>query len=207
MSLTMSLTLIIIVLTVGVSLIAFRDHGLMERLILWPPAIARDRQYYRLVTYGLIHGDGAHLLFNMVTLYFFGQAMEPFFARFIGEVGYVLFYVGGLVVSILPSYLANRNNPNYRSLGASGAVSAVLFAFILIQPWAMLFVFFIPAPAILFAAAYIAYSIWAERRNRDNINHSAHLWGAAYGVIFMIVMEPRVLGLFWDQLTNPSWAG
>ncbi len=203
----MSLTLIIIVLTVGVSLIAFRDRGLMERLILWPPAIARDRQYYRLVSYGLIHGDGAHLLFNMVTLYFFGQAMEPFFARFIGDAGYVLFYVGGLVVSILPSYLANWNNPDYRSLGASGAVSAVLFAFILVAPWETLLIFFIPAPAILFAVAYVAYSIWAERRSRDNINHSAHLWGAAYGVIFMVVMEPRVLGLFWRQLSNPGWAG
>jgi membrane associated rhomboid family serine protease len=119
----------------------------------------------------------------------------------------VLFYAGGLLVSILPSYLANRNNPAYRSLGASGAVSAVLFAFILLQPWAILYVFFIPAPAIVFAVAYVAYSVWAERRARDNVNHNAHLWGAAYGVVFMLVMEPRVLRVFWRQLMHPPFTG
>src|SRR5690606_28863997 len=123
------------------------------------------------------------------------------------DAGYVLFYAGGLLVSILPSYLANRNNPAYRSLGASGAVSAVLFAFILLQPWAMLYVFFIPAPAIVFAVVYVGYSVWAERQARDNVNHSAHLWGAAYGIVFMLIMEPRVLLIFWEQLTNPGWAG
>lgn len=202
-----SVTLILIVLTVGVTLVAFRDSGVMERLILWPPAVNRGQQYYRLISYGLIHADGAHLLFNMVTLYFFGSAMEGIFEQYIGAAGYVGFYAGGLLVSILPSYLANRDNPNYRSLGASGAVSAVLFAFILIQPWAMLYVFFIPAPAIVFAVAYVAYSIWMDRRGRDNVNHSAHLWGAAYGVIFMLIMEPRVLQFFWNQLTHPNWGG
>ncbi|MFB9069395.1 rhomboid family intramembrane serine protease [Pseudofulvimonas gallinarii] len=202
-----SLTLILIIATAGVSLVAFRDHALLDRLILWPPAVSRGGQYYRLLSYGLVHGDGMHLLFNMVTLYFFGSVMEPVFASRIGDVGYVLFYAGGLLVSILPSYLANRNNPGYRSLGASGAVSAVLFAFILLQPWAMLYVFFIPAPAIVFAVVYVGWSVWAERQARDNINHSAHLWGAAYGIVFMLVMEPRVLLIFWEQLTHPRWAG
>lgn len=202
-----SLTLIIILATVGVSLVAFRDRQLMDRLILWPPAVSRGRQYYRLLSYGLVHADGMHLLFNMITLYFFGRAMEPLFAHYIGDAGYVLFYAGGLLVSILPSYLANRDNPAYRSLGASGAVSAVLFAFILLQPWALLYVFFIPAPAIVFAVLYVGYSVWAERQSRDNVNHSAHLWGAGYGILFMLIMEPRVLAVFWQQLTNPGWAG
>ena len=116
-----------------------------------------------------------------------------------------LIAVTALVVSILPSYLRNQGNRNYFSLGASGAVSAVLFAFILIQPWSLIFVFFIPAPAILYAVFYVGYSIWMDRRGGDRINHSAHLAGAAFGVLFMLVMEPRVLGLFLQQLGNPSF--
>lgn len=201
----MTITLILLGATVAISLLAFNDRRLVDRLILWPPAIDRDKQYYRLLSYGLIHADGAHLLFNMVTLFFFGRAIEPLLVHFIGPAGFVAFYAGGLLVSILPSYLANRHNTAYRSLGASGAVSAVLFAFILIDPWAMLLVFFIPAPAILFAAVYIGYSIWAERQQRDNINHSAHLWGAAYGVVFMLLVEPRFIRVFLERLMNPTW--
>jgi membrane associated rhomboid family serine protease len=204
---SITITLILIVATVGISLLALRDAALMERLILWPPAVSRGREYWRLLSYGLVHADGAHLLFNMITLYFFGRAIEPLLIEYVGAAGFVAFYAGGLLVSILPSYLANRDNPRYRSLGASGAVSAVLFAFILLDPWALLFIFFIPAPAIVFAVLYTAYSIWMDRRGRDNVNHSAHLWGAAYGVVFMVLMEPRVLQVFWQRLVNPSWAG
>lgn len=200
-----TITLIIIVATVGVSLLAFRDRTLMDRMILWPPAVDRGREYWRLLSYGLIHADGAHLLFNMVTLFFFGRAIEPLLVAYVGAFGFVLFYAGGLLVSILPSYLANRRNTAYRSLGASGAVSAVLFAFILLDPWAMLFVFFIPAPAIVFAVIYMAYSIWMDRRGRDNVNHSAHLWGAGYGIVFMVLMEPRVVQLFMQRLMAPDW--
>ena len=202
----MSLTLIILGITVAVSLLAFNDRRLIDRLILWPPAVDRGKEYYRLVSYGLIHADGAHLLFNMVTLFFFGRAIEPLLLHYVGPFGFVAFYVGGLLVSILPSYLANRNNPEYRSLGASGAVSAVLFAFILLDPWAMLLIFFVPALAIVFAVIYMAYTIWAERRGRDNINHSAHLWGAGYGIVFMLLMEPRILGVFLERLLNPNWS-
>lgn len=201
----MSLTLAIIAATCLVSFLAFRDGALMQRLILWPPAVARDRQWYRLVSYGLVHADGQHLLFNMVTLYFFGRAMEGLYVRYLGETGYVLFYLGALVASILPTYLRNCDNPDYRSLGASGAVSAVLFAFILVQPWAMIFVFFFPLPAILYAVLYVGYSIYMDRRGTDAINHSAHLWGAAYGIAFTLAMEPRVLALFVERLTNPPF--
>jgi len=200
-------TYVLIGVTVLVSWQAFNNRALMERLILWPPAVARGREYWRLLSYGLIHADGAHLLFNMITLYFFGRAIEPLLIEYVGGAGFVAFYAGGLLVSILPSYLANRDNPRYRSLGASGAVSAVLFAFILLDPWALLLIFFIPAPAIVFAVVYTGYSIWMDRRGRDNVNHSAHLWGAAYGVLFMVLMEPRVLQVFWQRLMNPSWGG
>jgi len=195
--------LIIVAITCLVSIVAFNNPGLVRRLILWPPALSRDRQYYRLVTYGFLHANPTHLLFNMLTLYSFGNMMDALYTHYLGSFGFVLFYVGGLIASILPSYLRNRDNAGYRSLGASGAVSAVLFASILLQPWATLLVFLIPVPAIVFAVAYVAYTFYMERRGADNINHSAHLWGALYGIVFTIIMEPRVIGLFMFSLTHP----
>ncbi len=197
-------TLIIIGLTCVVSFVAFSNRHWLEALILWPPAVKRG-EYYRLLTYGFVHADGTHLLFNMFTLYFFGQAMEPLYTGTLGPLGFAIFYVLGLLVSIMPTWRANRDNASYRSLGASGAVSAVLFAFILIAPWSMILVFFLPVPAILFAVAYVGYSIYLDRKGGGNINHSAHLWGAAYGVIFTIVMQPKTLQLFFDRLMHPSF--
>jgi membrane associated rhomboid family serine protease len=200
-----TLTLILIAITCVVSYLAWQNRELMGRLILWSPAITRRGEVHRLITYGFVHADGQHLLFNMITLYFFGGLIERAYEPYLGKVGFVLFYLGGLLVSVLPSYLRHRNDPDYRSLGASGAVSAVLFAFILLQPWALIFVFFLPVPAIIYAAIYVGYSIWAERRGGDNINHSAHLWGAGYGVLFSIIMEPRIAGLFFSRLFNPTF--
>jgi membrane associated rhomboid family serine protease len=195
-------TLVIILVTCLVSILAFGNRRMIEALIFWPPAVRRG-EIHRFVTHGFIHADGMHLLFNMITLFFFGSVMERLFAPYIGQVGFVAFYLGGIVVAMLPSWLRHRHDPRYRSLGASGAVSAVLFAYILVQPWALIFVFFIPVPAIVFAALYVGWSIWAERQARDNINHSAHLWGAAYGVLFFLILEPRVAGLFLQRLFNP----
>lgn len=197
------LTLAIIAVTCIVSFMAFNKAKLMDDLILWPPAIQRHREYHRLVTYGLVHADFGHLLFNMLTLFFFGRLMEQFYTAELGRLGFLLFYIGGLVVSILPTYLKNRRNPNYHSLGASGAVSAVLFAFILLSPWSRIIVLIVPMPAILYAVLYVGYSIYMDRAGRDNINHSAHLWGAAYGVVFTLAIEPRVFTHFLTLLLNP----
>ena len=198
----LSITLIIVIITGLVSWRAFNDPRLMERLILWPPAVERNKQYDRLLTHGFIHADWMHLLFNMITLWSFGSAVERVFSDWITPVGYVLFYLSAIVVSILPTYIAHRRDPNYRSLGASGGVSAVLFAFILFDPWSKLIVFPIPVPvpAFVFAILYVAYSIWMDRRGRDNVNHSAHLWGAAYGVLFTVLLEPKILGHFTQTL-------
>ncbi|WP_017915075.1 rhomboid family intramembrane serine protease [Xanthomonas sp. SHU 308] len=208
MSSVTPVNLILIVLTVLVSWAAFNNRRLLDRLILWPPAIDRHKQYDRLVTYGFIHADFPHLLFNMVTLYFFGGPIEVLMERLTGNMlVYPLFYLSALVVSILPSYLKNQKNPNYMSLGASGAVSAVLFAFILMAPWTGIFFFFIPIPipAILYAVFYVGYSIWMDRRGGDNVNHSAHLAGAAFGVMFLLIMEPSVLQHFLGELANPRF--
>ena len=199
------ITYALIGITCLVSWLAFNNRKLADRLILWPPAIDKHRQYDRLVTYGFIHADFMHLLFNMVTLFFFGQQIEQLMTRVMGIWAYPVFYVSALVVSILPTYLKNQKNPNYLSLGASGAVSAVLFAFVLLAPWSTIGVMFIPMPAIVFAVLYVGYSIWMDRRGGDRINHSAHLAGAAYGVLFMVIMEPRVLGIFLQQLGNPTF--
>ncbi len=203
---TMLITLIILAVTCVVSFMALNNGKLMDDLLLWPPAIQRNREYYRLVTYGLVHADFGHLLFNMLTLFFFGRAMEPFFSdpRRLGSMGFLLFYLGGLVVSILPTYLKNRGNSRYRSLGASGAVSAVLFAFILLAPWARIYVFVVPMPAIIYAVLYTAYSIYMDRRGQDNVNHSAHLWGAAYGIAFTLLVQPSVLSHFIGALLRPG---
>ncbi|WP_442681746.1 rhomboid family intramembrane serine protease [Stenotrophomonas sp. JC08] len=200
------ITLLLIGITALVSWMAFNNRALADRLILWPPAIDRHKQYDRLVTYGFLHADFAHLLFNMITLFFFGRLIETLMLRITGHWWvYLLFYLSALVVSILPSYLKNQKNPNYLSLGASGAVSAVLFAFILVSPWSLIFVFFIPAPAILYGVFYVGYSIWMDKKGGDRINHSAHLAGAAFGVLFMLCMEPRVLQVFLGQLMNPRF--
>ena len=198
--------LLLIAITVLVSWMAFKNRALADRLILWPPAVDRKRQYDRLITYGFIHADLAHLAFNMITLFFFGGQIERVMLGLTGSyLTYPAFYLGALLVSILPSYLKNQKNPNYMSLGASGAVSAVLFAFILLSPWSIIFVFFIPAPAIIYAAFYVGYSIWMDRRGGDRINHSAHLAGAAFGVLFMLAMRPEIFQHFLVELSNPRF--
>jgi membrane associated rhomboid family serine protease len=202
---TAIVTFALIAVTVLVSWQAFDRPRLLDRLLLWPPAVDRSRQYDRLVTHGFVHADWQHLLFNMITLYFFGRHVERLFLPYIGQLGYLLFYLSAIVVAILPTYLRHRHDPRYRSLGASGAVSAVLFAFILADPWSLLFVFFVPLPAIVYAALYIGYSVWMDRRGGDNVNHSAHLWGAGYGVLFTVIMEPGVVAGFLERLASPRF--
>lgn len=199
----LNFTIGIIAVTGLVSWLAFSNEKLLQQLLLWPPAVTRGRQFHRFLTYGFVHGDFMHLAFNMITLYFFGRLMEGFYGDYLGPLGFVGFYLSALVVSALPSYLRHRHDPEYATLGASGAVSAVLFAFILLQPWQTIYVYVIPVPAIIYAVLYVGYSIYAERRQADRINHSAHLAGAAYGVLFTVLMEPRVLVHFWQTLLNP----
>jgi len=196
--------LAIIAVTCVVSFAGFSNPRLIDRLILWPPAITRGREYWRLASCGLIHADGQHLLFNMITLYFFGGLIEQFYAAKVGEIGYLLFYVGGLVVSSLPSWQRHRDDAGYRSLGASGAVSAALFAFILLRPWATIYVFVVPVPAVVYAVLYLAYTVYMDRQRADRINHSAQLWGALYGIVVTALVEPLVLGAFLRQLLQPS---
>jgi membrane associated rhomboid family serine protease len=200
-------TIIIIAVTCLVSYLAWQNRQLMERLIFWSPAI-KEGQVERFVTHGFIHADGMHLLFNMFTFYFFGSFLEPFYRQYFGGAGFVIFYLAAIVVAMLPSYFKHKDDRNYMSLGASGAVSAVLFAYILFAPWELLYLFgAIPVPAILFAVAYVWYSIKAHNKANDNINHMAHLYGGLFGVVITLVLEPRLISYFFHQLFNPSWLG
>jgi membrane associated rhomboid family serine protease len=179
----------------------------MDALIFWPPAISMQHQYYRFITCGLIHADFMHLAFNMFTLYFFGTALENYY---MGELGlqhyyYPILYTMALIAANIPTYLKRKDDYNYRSLGASGAVCAVLFAFILIRPWDTVTLYFIKMPAILYAALFLGYSIYMSRRGGDNVNHDAHMWGALFGILFTAAVHPAILSDFVQQLSHPNF--
>jgi membrane associated rhomboid family serine protease len=201
-------TLYIIVITCIVSASAFKNTKLMNDLIFWPPAINIKHQYYRFVTCGFIHADFLHLLFNMSTLFFFGKIMEPWYQGILGlpHKYYLFLYFGGLIVANIPTYIKRRDDYNYRSLGASGAVCAVLFAFVLMRPWATIGVIFIPVPAIIYAGLFLAYTAYMSRRGGDNINHDAHFWGALFGVVFTIAVHPDVVNTFITELSHPRFS-
>ena len=201
-----SFTVAIIIVTCLVSFLALNNRKLMDALIFWPPAIQMQNQYYRFVTCGLIHADLMHLFFNMFTLYFFGSALETYYMGDLGLQHYyfLLLYVLALIVANIPSYFKHRDDYNYRSLGASGAVSAVLFAYILIKPWDSLYLFgAVPVPAIIYVVLFVGYSVYMSRRGGDNVNHDAHLWGALFGVVFTIIAHPGVVSTFLTELSQP----
>jgi membrane associated rhomboid family serine protease len=200
----MSSTLAIIAVTCLVSVIAFSNPRLLGGMLFWSPAVTRQGEYQRLLTYGLVHADFTHLVFNMLTLYFFGSLVERFYQAHLGDFGFAFFYVLGLLASILPTWWRHRHEQDYRSLGASGAVMGVLFASILFDPWMMIYIFgALPIPAIVYGVLYMGYEIWADRRGRDRVNHSAHIWGAVYGIGFTLLVDPGAASRFLRLLAHP----
>jgi len=206
-----SITLIIIIATSIISFIAFNNHKLLDQFIFYPPAVRRG-QIYRFFSCGLIHADFGHLIFNMISLYLFGEIVEAKFIEAFGPIGrlvYLGMYVLALAVSVIPTYINNKDNYHYRSLGASGAVSAVIFAGILFFPLAKLGLFFIPiyVAGFLFGIIYLFVSGWLDKRGGGNINHSAHIFGALFGVGFTIIAcqafsDYPVLEIFVDAIRN-----
>lgn len=193
----LSITLIIVIITVIVSLTAFQNQKVMNDLIFYPPAVSVNRQYYRFFTCGFIHADFMHLAFNMISLYLFGRFVEEGFNDIFGENGKFLYlglYLLALPVSILPTYFKNKDNYHYQSLGASGAVSAVVFAGLMIAPYVKVGLFIIPPiiPGFVFGPLYLIISAILDRKGGDNINHSAHIWGALFGIAFLIVVGKLV---------------
>jgi len=202
-----TLTIAIIAITCLISFNAFSNTKMMDEFIFHPPAVTRNNQWYRFITCGFVHADVMHLAFNMFTLYFFGSSWETVYVNYLGveKYWYLIFYFTALVVSELPSFFKNKNNYNYYSLGASGAVSAIVFSMILLSPWSTLYVFVFPVPAIVYAFLYIGYSIYMGKKGGDNVNHDAHLWGALYGVVFSIALQPSIINIFLSQLMQPKF--
>jgi len=197
----MSITLIIIAITCVVSFIGFSNAALIDKLIFYPPAISNQKEWWRFFTCGFIHKDIPHLLFNMYALYLFGQGqskslspgVEPIFASIFsnGKLFYLAMYLLALPICLLPTFTKNKENYYYKSLGASGAVSAVVFAYIMLNPMQGVGLIFIPVfiPGFLFGALYLFISYLLDRRGGGGINHSAHIWGAFFGIAFVIVMS------------------
>lgn len=202
-----SFTVSIIILTCLISFISFNNYKITDALIFWPPAIGIKHQYWRFLTCGLIHADFMHLAFNMFTLFFFGKALENYYMGILGLQHYyfLILYISAIIVANIPTYIKRRDDYNYRSLGASGAVVAVQFAFILIDPWATLWVWGIRMPSIIFVLLFLAYTIYMNKRGGDNVNHDAHLWGAIYGVVFTIACRPEVASMFIEQIKSPKF--
>jgi membrane associated rhomboid family serine protease len=203
----MSISIILIAISVITTIYAWKHQDKYHKWMLNPYAVIHKQQYYRLITSGFIHNGWVHLLFNMITLYFFGDVIEQIFRYYYGGSGifyFLLLYFLGMIIANIPSLVKYRNHPNYNSLGASGAVSAVVFASILFNPTAKICVF-LPIfclPGFIFGILFLIYSYYQGKRMADNINHDAHLYGAVFGVVFSIIIEPGVIVSFFDQILN-----
>ena len=187
----MNTTTLIIASVVIVSLLAWSSKSLRHTLVLNPFLVRQRGHVHRLLTAGWIHADGQHLIFNMLTLYFFANVVE----QKLGSVKLVLLYVSAVVVAFVPTTLRYMKNPAYNSLGASGAVAAMVFSAILMVPGLRLGLMFVPVqvPGLLYAAAYLAYSAWHSYRSRDGINHDAHFSGAIYGALITFAIRPDLV--------------
>lgn len=193
---SINITLIIVIITSITSVIAFANRKLMDDLIFYPPAISQRQQYYRFFSHTLIHADIPHLLFNMLALLSFGDILEKLFSMecLFGRLGKTIFlilYIVGGILAILPTYQKNKENYYYSGLGASGAVSAVLFGSLVIAPKLSIGFMFLPGisiPGFVFGPVYLAISAYLDKRGDSRINHSAHFWGAAFGFLFTLVL-------------------
>ncbi len=203
----MSITLLLIAVTVAISLWAWNSPALMERWIMNPYAVSKRGEYYRLITSGFLHADMSHLFFNMLSFYFFGQGIERIFGQLFGDLGgiiLVVFYLVAIVVSDIPTLMKHKDDPSYNSLGASGGVSGIIFATILIFPLTSIYLFFIPVPipGFIFALVYLGYSYYAARQGSSGINHDAHLYGGLFGIVFMAIAYPPAIPGFVEQVSQ-----
>ncbi|HEY4797857.1 MAG TPA: rhomboid family intramembrane serine protease, partial [Bacteroidia bacterium] len=193
------LTYIIIAVTCMVSIPAFGNRNLFSNLLFNPSIIHSSRQWYRFLTHALLHADWIHLAMNMYVLYMFGQMVEDIFAGALGfikgEVFYFLLYFLAIFASSIPSYEKHKNDYYYNAVGASGAVSAIVFAAILLNPFMKLSLMFIPIriPAPIFGVLYLVYCRYAARHSRDNVAHDVHYWGSLFGALFTVIVLPSTI--------------
>ena len=201
----MFLTIGIIIITTIVSILAFNNVKLFDNLKFSAYDVKHSNHWYRFFTYGFLHAGWVHLFINMVVLYSFGEIVEGSFRYYFPSTSvlyFILLYMGGLILSLIPAYGKHKNDVFYNAVGASGAVSAVIFSSILLYPTGKVMFFFIPIgiPAPLFGILYIVYEAYMSKRGRDNIGHDAHLWGAIFGVIYTIALKPSLVLIFLEKL-------
>ncbi len=198
------ITIIIIVITAFVSITSMENYTLKNKMMFNAYMIKHRKEWWRFFSSGLIHADWMHLIFNMYSLFLFGKGVEDGF-KFLfegkGELFFILLYVGGLAMSSLYTYEKNKDNIYYNALGASGAVSAVVFAYIVLDPTAKLMFLFlpIPIPAFLFGIIFLSVEYYLGKRGQTNIGHDAHFWGAIYGAVFTIILKPTLITNFIDH--------
>ena len=199
-------TLIIIAVSSIVSILCFTGTLDINSWMFNATKVWHRKQWYRMLSYGLVHGGWGHLFFNMLTLYFFGTVVEQYFgAAFGGTAGiilYIVLYVSAIAVSTVGDLIKYKDIPGYNAVGASGAVSAVLFASILFEPKMGIYIYLIPipVPGYIFAPLYLLYCWYMAKRNMDNIGRTAHFWGAVYGLLFPMVCRPDIFQHFLSQL-------
>ncbi len=204
----MSLTTLIICVTVGISLYGFSNAEFQQKCLMNPYSIERRKEYYRFISSGFIHNGYVHLIFNMLTFYFFAPFVCEWY--FVGSFGlamgyayFLILYLGGILVSDIPTFLRYKNYPHYNSLGASGGVSSVVLSSVIYNPLNEIYIYgVLPVPGFILGAVYIIYSYYYSKGSDDNINHSAHLYGALYGVVFSILVKPSALPAFFEQIAN-----
>lgn len=201
------MNLAVIIITSLISIYAFYNAELFERMKFNAYAIRHHGQGWRFLSYGLIHADWVHLFINMFVLYSFGKAVIEAYRYYFDMKGYffyVLLYIGGLAFSVLFDYGKHKDDPHYNAVGASGAVSAVLFASILVYPTGSIYLFPIPfpIPSVVFGVIYLVYSAVMARRGTGNIGHNAHFWGAIFGLVFTIALKPLLAVSFLKQIMN-----
>lgn len=201
----LSITIWLIVLTSVSSFISFSNAARVDRWMFTPYLIKRRNQWDRFVLSGFIHKDFMHLLFNMITFYFFGRVVEQFLiyslGAFAGGVIFVLFYLLAIIIADIPTYLKHQDNAYYRALGASGGTAATVFASIILVPLSDICLFGIFClPGFLLGALFLLYSYFKGKKEADGINHDAHLYGALFGILFIVILSPESALNFFDQI-------
>jgi len=196
---------IIIGITALVSILAFNNHILFDKLKFNAFYILKDKEWYRFLSYGLVHADWMHLFINMFVLYSFGDIVMQIFGYHFGNKAFlyfILLYLGGLGFSTLYDVGKHKENIYYNAVGASGAVAAIVFSSIILYPAGKVFLFFIPIgiPAPIFGVLYLVYSAYMSKKGGDNIGHNAHFWGSIFGVIYTVAIHPAFLKVFIDQV-------
>ena len=198
----MSWMLIILVVTVIVSYQANNRPSLKDQLLYHPYRVRAFKEWYRIVTHAFVHADFTHLALNAFVLFQFGARLEGLMQQSLGAAFFPMLYFGGIAFAAIPGMVRHHDNPSYRSLGASGAVSAVLISYILHFPTAELLLFFIvPLPAFIVGMLFFVYEHQMDKRPGGNIAHDAHLWGGLYGLLFTVVTTPQVVPAFVAALS------